>query len=134
MGVSFNNAPHSDGTKILSTTHANVNTWYNVTANVNLSTKKVEVFLGTNKIINHTLPSNFVLNAPSSDYKIMLSNNSVSVTFHGLIDNLKIYNGSAPPSQNPNYSVIQPTPTQTPTPTPTPTPVSYTHLTLPTKA
>ena len=36
VGVSFNNAPHSDGTKILSTTHANVNTWYNVTANVHL--------------------------------------------------------------------------------------------------
>ena len=33
-------------------------------------------------------------------------------TFHGLIDNLKIYNGGAAPSQNPNYSV-----TQTPTPT-----------------
>ena len=118
LGISLNNQE----TIINSNTQISLNSWYNVTATVNIvgNNKQIGLFLGNTKIIDHFLPNNFVLdviNDSPNDNGFMLTNYSNGKTFHGLMDNLKIYNGTASPTPNPNLSIK-------PTPTPTPTPVS----------
>jgi hypothetical protein len=110
LGISLNNNDYS----IPSSVKIDRDAWYNVTGTFDLDNKKVELYLGTEQIIDHTLPSDFnldVLVDGVSDNDITLTNYSNGTAFKGLIDNLSIWIGITSGTPNPGSYRATPTPT-----------------------
>jgi hypothetical protein len=116
------------------------NTWYNLTVSFDaIDERRIKAYIGEFLVIDEYMPVEFELST-SCDYStwsdtaikyISFNNHNNATAFHGLVDNLKIYNGVVGPSENPNFSIklgTQSTPTVTPTPTMTPTPTPSAHV------
>ena len=123
LGISLNNSDYS----IPSRVKIDRDAWYNVTGTFDLDNKKVELYLGTERIIDHTLPSDFNLDVLVDgvlDYEITLTNYSNGTAFKGLLDNLSIWIGITSGTPNPESYTPTPTPSFSRVPTPTPSPAN----------
>jgi Leucine-rich repeat (LRR) protein len=92
LNISLNNQSYS----IYSDFKVERDTWYNVAGTFDLGNRKVELYLGTDRIIDHTLPDDFVLDVITgspNDKTITLTNWSNAIAFQGLLDNLSIWSG-----------------------------------------
>ncbi|MCL0055367.1 protein kinase [Dehalococcoidia bacterium] len=110
LGISLNNQDYS----IPSNFKVARNTWYNVTGTFDLDNRKVELYLGTDRIIDHTLSSDFALDVITGnpdDKTIALTNFSNATAFNGLVDNLSIWSGiisGSSPAASSSSSIVIP--------------------------
>ena len=100
LNISLNNQDYI----IPSSVNIDRDAWYNVTGTFDLDNNKVGLYLGTELIIDHTLPDDFtlrVIGQGDGHKDITLTNYSNGTAFKGLIDNLSIWSGITSGTPNP---------------------------------